>query len=359
MTPESLQPIARFFIPDFSGQAEPVGGGLIHHTFRLLDENSNLAYLLQQVNTRVFADAQKLQRNYRYVARSLSEAQSRFQLPEIIRASSGHDLYYEKNTANPWRMFSWVENSCSVNEVSDSGRAYTLANAFGRFSADLMRADTKQLAIVIPDFHNLEFRFSQLQTAIDQAVSVRLDPARPLLEALEHFSPLVDFFRRMRSDARRYRQYILHHDAKISNILFDQTSGDVITPVDLDTVMPGFFFSDFGDMVRSLAPDLQEDDPDCADLQIRSGHYEALREGYLERMYDRFTEEERRHVDYSGLLMAYMQSMRFLSDHLQGDNYYHTGYTGQNLERARNQFVLLQRLEDFVVSRYRIARCSK
>lgn len=112
-------------------------------------------------------------------------------------------------------------------------------------------------------------------------------------------------------------------------------------------------------MVRSLAPDRDEHTADCSGMQIRPGHYQALREGYLEQMYDCLTEEERNYFDYSGLLLAYMQSLRFLADHLNGDIYYRTDYEGQNLERAANQCMLLQRLEDFLMSRYGIVRCSK
>lgn len=359
MKPEALQSISRFFLPGFSGTIEPVGSGLIHHTFKLSDACSGKAYALQQVNTDVFPEPRNLQRNYRYVADALLNARSRFQLPAIIAGGSGHDLYLESAGQKPWRMYAWIENSVTCSSVEDTGRAYAMAGAFGRFSADLLQDDPEKLQPVLPGFHDLAYRFRQLEAAVKQAEPYRLDPARPVLEQLESYTPLVDFYRRLSSEAFHFRRYILHHDAKISNILFDKTSGAVLTPVDLDTVMPGCYFSDFGDMVRSLAPDRDEHTSDCSDLQVRPGHYQALREGYLEQMYDCLTEEERKHFDYSGLLLAYMQSIRFLTDHLNGDTYYHTDYEGQNLERAVNQCTLLQRLEDFLVGRYKLVRCSK
>jgi hypothetical protein len=359
MTPEALHTIGRFFLPRFTGKTEPVGSGLIHRTFHLQDEATGNAYALQQVNTTVFQDPGKLQRNYRYVAQALRMAGSRYQLPEMIVSPMDRELIYEKGSSDPWRMFAWVENATTLTDVHDSGQAYVVAAAFGRFSADLLQADPIRLQVVIPDFHNLEFRFRQLQNAVKNAVPGRLEPALPLLEKLEAYMPLVDFFRRIRTDTARFRNYILHHDAKISNILFDRSSGEVLTPVDLDTVMAGYYFSDFGDMVRSLAPDMDENAAACSDMRIRSGHYEALREGYLERMYDCFSADERTHFDYSGLLLAYMQSLRFMADYLNGDRYYRVAHAGHNLDRARNQLTLLQRLEDFLISRYGIARCGK
>ncbi len=358
MNSEALQQIGRYFLPGFSGSIEAVGSGLIHRTYKLKDALTGKAYALQQVNTSVFPEPQILHRNYHFVAQSLLKARSRFQIPEIIVAPSGHDLFVEGTGQDPWRIYAWVENSITCSSVEDSGRAYAMAGAFGRFSADLLQADPKKLQPVLPGFHDLALRFRQLETAVKQATPFRLNSSLHLLQKLEAYTPLLDFYRKLVAEDPHFRRYIMHHDAKISNILFDSITGSVITPVDLDTVMPGYFFSDFGDMVRSLAPDRDENAVDCSDLQIRPGHYQALREGYLEQVYDHFSDEERRYFDYSGLLLACMQSLRFLTDHLNGDAYYRTDYEGQNLQRAENQYTLLIRLEDFLVSRYNLTKCS-
>jgi len=41
--------------------------------------------------------------------------------------------------------------------------------------------------------------------------------------------------------------------------------------------------------------------------------------------------------------MIFMQALRFLTDHLNGDKYYLTRYEGHNYVRALNQATLLQR----------------
>jgi len=53
---------------------------------------------------------------------------------------------------------------------------------------------------------------------------------------------------------------------------------------------------------------------------------------------------EKDHFIYAGKFMIYMQALRFLSDYLNGDAYYHTSYAGQNLNRTNNQLTLLNQL---------------
>ena len=146
----------------------------------------------------------------------------------------------------------------------------------------------------------------------------------------------------------------MHHDAKISNILFSEETGQVICPVDLDTCMPGYFFSDLGDMIRSMACSEDESSSNFSEINIRKDFYESIVDGYMEVMQKLLTDSEKKFIHYSGLLMTYMQALRFLSDYLNGDMYYRTTYTEQNFDRAKNQLTLLQRLETFLSENYGI-----
>jgi Ser/Thr protein kinase RdoA (MazF antagonist) len=143
----------------------------------------------------------------------------------------------------------------------------------------------------------------------------------------------------------------MHHDCKISNILFNDTTNDVICPVDLDTTMPGYYFSDVGDMIRTMACSVDENSTDWEDISIRVPFYDSIIKGYLEGMESSLTTEEKNHIHHSGLILMYMQAMRFLTDFLNNDTYYKTTYPEQNLNRALNQFILLERLEDFLSTR--------
>jgi hypothetical protein len=140
----------------------------------------------------------------------------------------------------------------------------------------------------------------------------------------------------------------MHHDCKLTNILFDKTTHRAICPVDLDTTMPGYFFSDIGDMIRSMVPTLPENSNSWDELTIQPTIYFNIVKGYREGINDAFTEYEQDHIHSSGLLMLFMQGIRFLTDYLLEDRYYKTTYEHQNLDRAKNQFLVLQQLEKFV-----------
>jgi Ser/Thr protein kinase RdoA (MazF antagonist) len=148
----------------------------------------------------------------------------------------------------------------------------------------------------------------------------------------------------------------MHHDAKIANVLFSNKTGKVICAVDFDTVMPGYFFSDLGDMIRSMVCSEDENSLHFNKIKIRKVFYEAIVSGYLMKMGKQLTDAEKKHIHYAGLLMIYMQAFRFLTDYLNGDVYYKINYPEHNFERAKNQLTLLQRLEDFLAVHYHLKK---
>jgi hypothetical protein len=116
--------------------------------------------------------------------------------------------------------------------------------------------------------------------------------------------------------------------------------------------MPGYFFSDLGDMIRSMAANEVESSTNYDEINIRKDMYESIVHGYMEVIHELLTDSEKKYIHYSGLLMIYMQALRFLTDYLNGDVYYRTTYPEQNFERAMNQLTLLQRLEEFLKLNY-------
>ena len=163
---------------------------------------------------------------------------------------------------------------------------------------------------------------------------------------------MVDFFAHIMDKSEDYPTRVMHHDCKISNILFEEATGQVICPVDLDTTMPGKFYSDIGDMIRTMACNLDENSTSFDEIAIRPDYYEAVLQGYLEGAGNIFTEAEKKNIHYGGLLLIYMQSLRFLTDYLNNDIYYKTSYPEQNLNRSLNQLILLEKLETYLLNTY-------
>jgi hypothetical protein len=235
--------------------------------------------------------------------------------------------------------------------AQDEESAYTVARIFGAFTRSLSGLDASLLRDIIPGFHHLAYRYDQLETAISQARMERLMKCTHLIAEFRQRKKLVDFYLYIKQSPA-FPDRVMHHDCKISNILFNRKTNQVICPVDLDTVMPGKFFSDLGDMIRSMACTRDENSLQWEEIRIRPETYAHILKGYLEEMGGIFSSEEKQSIHISGILMIYMQGIRFLADFLNEDKYYKTTHPEQNLHRALNQFILLEKLEEFLINQY-------
>ena len=74
--------------------------------------------------------------------------------------------------------------------------------------------------------------------------------------------------------------------------------------------------------------------------------YRGLRCGYFEGN-DSLTELEKSLFALSGRTITFIMALRFLTDYLNGDVYYHTDYSEHNLVRARNQIRLVKDMDEF------------
>ena len=207
-----------------------------------------------------------------------------------------------------------------------------------------MLADIKtELTESIPDFHNMEFRLRQLDEAVAADPVGRVAEVRDLLESIDARREKMCEPERMHREGRLPKR-ICHCDTKVNNMLFDR-NGEVLCVIDLDTVMPSFIFSDFGDFLRTGAATAPEDEPDLRKIDFDMEIFKAFAEGYLSEAGEFLTEEELAWLPDSVALFPYMQAVRFLTDYINGDTYYKTAYAGHNLVRSRAQMLLLERIE--------------
>ena len=349
-----INDIVQHFLPLQKITATPIKNGLINKTFKIESESNGEAFILQQINTNVFSKPALLQQNYQYIAAQLLKSHSRFQVPAIVALLAGGN-YLDAGKNGCWRMFAYIQHSYAPVQVNTAGQAHEVAFSFSRFTLDLAHAEAAKVQVVIPHFHDVAYRHHQLVQAIAQNKAGRIATAKKITTALESYQPLLSFYNKLADNKIKFRQYLQHHDAKISNILFDERTNQVITPIDLDTTMPGYFFSDAGDMIRSMATNTNENSTQFDEIEIRKHHYEAIADGYLSNMGKVFTREEQQYFHLSGLLLTYMQCLRFITDYVEGDIYYTTNHPEQNLHRATNQLALLQALKGFVKENFNIA----
>lgn len=325
---------------------EVLGEGLIHQTFKAMQGNGTHAIVLQAINTNVFKNPEDIVQNYALLYAFLRDHENMNQIPRPV-LSCNQQLLYKDEDGNYWRATAFMEDSYSRTIADDAEAAFTVARSFALFTKSLAQLDIHLLKEIIPNFHNLSYRYKQFEDAVSKASPERLQKSTAIIAELRQRKKLVDFFEVTQSSPK-YPSRVMHHDCKISNILFHKKTGEVICPVDLDTVMPGKFFSDLGDMIRSMACTVDENSTDWEAIDIRPAFYRSILAGYLEGIGNIFTAEEKMNIHYAGLILIYMQSIRFIADYLNHDVYYKTSYPEQNLNRSLNQLILLRKLEQFL-----------
>jgi Ser/Thr protein kinase RdoA (MazF antagonist) len=327
----------------------PIAEGLIHQTYKINFKGSS-PVLLQRINTTIFKQPEKIIQNYCLLQEHLSK-NSQLKIPALLITKDGQYFSIDEQQ-NFWRAFEFLENSYSLSNVENASQVYSVAKCFGSFTKSLEDLDALRLNVVIPCFHHLSFRYNQFEESISKASTERLLTAQELISGLKDRKMLVNFYNDL--DNKNYPLRIMHHDCKISNILLDTNTNEIICPVDMDTVMPGKFFSDVGDMIRTMACSVNESSTDWENIFLNKNYYKSILKGYLEGIGNSFTIKETTDIHYAGLLMTYMQSLRFLTDFLNNDVYYQTNYREQNFHRAKNQFLLLRRLEEFLNEEYKL-----
>jgi thiamine kinase-like enzyme len=344
--------ILKFFGPDHYSpdqiKTESISEGLINKTFKV-SYNTDDMVLLQQINKNIFQSPGSVQENYLAIWNYLESNAAGIKIPEP-KIAEGKSFAIDENH-NYWRAFEFINNTRVYSHATTIKHAAETAACFAAFTLALEGLDPSLLKIVIPGFHDLTLRYKQFEESLKNGSAERKNIAGEITDELIKRNHYQSFYEEIvKSD--KYPLRIMHHDAKIQNILFDKSSGRVICPVDLDTTMPGYFFSDPGDMIRSMAASADENCTDPSRIEIRKDFYEAIISGYLQVMGNHLTEDEKKNIHYAGLLIIYMQSIRFITDYLLSDPYYKINYPQQNFDRARNQLKLLQHLEELLKTDY-------
>lgn len=329
--------LAEYGIGGNNVTADAIGSGLIHATWKITVEQEH--YILQKVNHGVFADPQAISDNIKRMGSYLQLHHPHYLFVEPITTLHGSTLVMYNEEF--YRLFPFVKKSYTYNVVAAKEPAKEAAAQFGRFTKLLSRFDSSQLKITIPSFHDLDLRYQQFLYAVENGNMQRIKFADALIQKLMSFSRITDEFIQIKNNLS-FRLRVTHHDTKISNVLFNE-EGKGLCVIDLDTVMPGYFISDAGDMMRTYLSPVSEEEQDFSKIEIREEIYQAITEGYYSEMKDELTNEEKKYFFYAGEFMIYMQSIRFLTDYLNDDLYYTAAYDLHNYNRAFNQTILLEK----------------
>lgn len=341
-----LQIVSQFAITGNVTEVKPLGNGLINTTYKVRTEGEAPDYVLQHINNAIFPDVEMLMDNIVAVTghiRSKYEAEGVEDIDrkvlDFVQAKDGKYFYFDGEKY--WRVMVFIPDTISQSAVTPES-SYIVGETFGNFQAMLADIPVK-LGETIKDFHNMEFRLQQLREAVAEDKAGRLSEVKGLVDELEKRAEEMCKGERLHREGKLPKR-ICHCDTKVDNILFDQ-DGKVLCVIDLDTVMPNYVFSDFGDFLRSAANTGKEDDKDLDNVNFNMEIFKAFTEGYLKSARCFLTPLEIENLPYAAALFPYMQTVRFLADYINGDTYYKTQYADHNLVRSKAQFKLLQSVE--------------
>ena len=323
---------------------EPLNSGWINKTYRVKTSSEETPdYILQRINHLIFTDIEMLQRNIEaataHIRKKLEangETDINRKVLRFLPTPEGKTYHFDGESY--WRVSEFITGSQTLEAVTPES-SYLAGLNFGEFQA--MLADIpEELGEIIPNFHNMEFRLQQLREAVADNKVGRLAEVQDIVDAIE-----ADADKMCQAEVLfregKLPKHICHCDTKVSNMLYDK-GGKVLCVIDLDTVMPSFVFSDYGDFLRTAANKVAEDCPQIDQVEFDMEVYTAFTEGYLQSASGFLTDVEKDNLPYAVALFPFMQAVRFLTDYINGDTYYKTAYSDHNLVRACNQMALFR-----------------
>lgn len=351
MEPDLKKIFSRFKADGTYAEGRPFGPGHIHDTYRIVTAERDCDdYILQRLNNNVFRDIPSLQENMERVTAHLQEKISAItgsdlkrECLNLVPARDSGKSYITDEEDHYWRMFIFIPDHRSYERVDSRHKAFEGGRIVGRFQALLADLPGKPLHETIPDFHNIARRLETFHAVLDR------DPAGRAALVSKEIEEIISREEEMKTILRlgaegKIPLRITHNDTKFNNILFDSNDRALLI-IDLDTVMPGYVHYDFGDAIRTATNRAEEDSTDLSAVSMDVEIYRAYAEGFLSETRNTLNDTEIEYLPFAPKLLTYIMATRFLTDYLDGDNYYKIRYPEHNLQRVRVQLTLLRDME--------------
>lgn len=326
--------------------------GHINNTYFLLfrqEDGKIKRYILQRVNTNVFKNPYQVMENIKnvtdFIKMKLEKSGGDVERGVLMLVeSTDGKVYYEDENDYFWRAYVVVEDTVTVSSAESPEKFYKVGYAFGQFQMQLSDFPADKLYETIPNFHNTVSRYNDFEEA------VKADP----MGRVKDIEDEINFVRSRKNlcsfivdgiEEGRFPLRVTHNDTKIDNILVDRETGEGVCVIDLDTVMPGSVLNDFGDAIRFGASSAAEDERDLDEVYVDVRMFEAFARGFIKGLENSLNDEELKALPMGAMILTFETGMRFLTDYINGDVYFRIHREGHNLDRARNQFKLVEDIE--------------
>jgi Ser/Thr protein kinase RdoA (MazF antagonist) len=352
--PALMDCIRRFALYGEFETAAPFGSGHINETFvsRWNQAGATVRYLHQRINEKVFVRPDRVMENIQRVTahiahKLMAEGDGAVGWSRrVLTVVPGRDgkPWVRDREGGWWRTYLFIEGTHSPELADSPATAAFLGRSVGLFQKQLADLGGERLHETIVDFHNMESRYRRFYQALAKDALGRAGEVAPEIIFMEENENRGTILIRALQEGR-IPERICHNDTKMNNILIDNADSQALCLTDLDTVMPGSSLFDVGDLIRTVATRSREDERDLSQVVFDTAYFKALLEGYLSEAVAFLTEEEKKLLAEAGRSFAQIMGLRFLTDYLEGDPYYHIARPEHNLDRCRNQIALIKSMD--------------
>jgi Ser/Thr protein kinase RdoA (MazF antagonist) len=342
--------LSAYGLPSLKTPVRPLGSGHIHDTY-LVDRSAvgDPSLVLQRMNNTVFADIELLMHNLELVTAHIAFRNRRAGKDPakngllLLEAEEGKS-WIGNEESGYWRMFWFIEDQ-QIYDIAETGSiAFEGGRAIANFQSMLTGLDPETIGDTIPRFHDLEHRMQQFEESLAAAKQTRLRKAGELIRfTRQHYPDIRELYDL--SERQGFPRRLIHNDTKFNNILF-APDGTATCLIDLDTVMKGYSWFDFGDALRTCAGTAPEDEGDTARIGFRMDTFEQFTKGFLSEAQSFLAESEIAALHRAPAAFTFMQGLRFLTDYLNGDIYYKTESEEDNFRRTVAQYTMMQRMKE-------------
>ena len=328
------------------------GCGHINDTFCVHTQPADYpcrTFILQRMSAAAFKHPDQLMSNIigvtEYLGEQIKQAggdRSR-EAMEVIRPRNG-EPYYTDSQGGAWRVYPFITDIYCYQTADTPELFAASGRAFGRFQKMLNGYPAETLYETIPHFHDTEDRLAKLKAAVEADSMGRVKDCGPEIQfVMDREADCSVALQALRDGRLPLR--VTHNDTKLNNVLIDTKTGKGVCVIDLDTVMPGLSINDFGDSIRFGANHCAEDEKDLSKMYLDLELFEVYTKAFLEGAEGSLTDAELEYLPWGAKLMTLECGIRFLTDYLEGDTYFHIHREGQNLDRCRTQFKLVADME--------------
>ncbi|WP_299318154.1 phosphotransferase enzyme family protein [uncultured Maribacter sp.] len=328
MTKESIRKIlSEFNLNGSSLQWTPLTSGLINDTY-LVTEEDGQQYILQKINTQVFKNASILMDNIQFALPAL-KADNYSQIT-FLNTTTGNNHHIQDN--NFWRMMTYIPNSTTYDTTTKTSTAFEAGRVIGKFHQLLQYSDTALFNDTLPKFHNLDFRTLEFQETLQNADAQKKEIADGAIKKAQSLLKELQYLNTSNLPTR-----ICHNDTKLNNILFSKSTKKALCLIDLDTIMKGYFFYDFGDAIRTVVNNAPEDEQNHKLINFDESLFKAFVDGLAVNS-SFLTTEDKDSLPLGAVFMPFIHGLRALTDYLNNNKYFKVMYENQNLDRCLSLF---------------------